>query len=408
MSTHQSAAVRRTPRVRASYLTAVAIVLLLALLAAAYRFVEWSPPPPAVRRAATGWEPVHGRFAGSESCRECHQEIYDRQAESAHALTLRSLKATEPRSPVGNGQGVVDPDTGARYEMVRDGSRCAISVQRAGAEARQPLDFEFGSGRRAFAYLGKTGDHEYLDARLNYYRKIGRWDFTSGQEKPLPTLLEQPLGRPLGPADTALCFSCHTTVLRATGVEQAGTPSSQVRLDLARSELGIRCERCHGPRQEHVRLFRAGAVPARPEKRSAVQINELCGECHTAPDVGPGHEGMARFQPLGLARSECFKQSAGRLSCLSCHDPHSNAREDEAYYVSRCLSCHTPTAPASKPRGSTGKPCPVNPKEACVSCHMPRDSSSMLHITFTDHWIRVPTRGSHNDLERAYTTRTLR
>lgn len=402
MSTQLSAVTRRSPRIRAAHVAVTTSVLLLSVAGAAAWLIEWSPPP-AVRRVGSSWEPVHGRFARSDSCRECHRDICELQDKSAHAQTLRSLAGAEPRPPFDTGQGVVDPDTGARYEMVRDGPRCAIAVQRAGVEARLPLDYEFGSGRRAFAYLARTGEREFLDARLNYYRKIERWDFTSGQEKPLPTLLEQPLGRPLTTGDTALCFSCHTTVLRAKGVEKAGTPSSQVRLDLPRSELGIGCQRCHGPREEHVRLHRSGVAPPSAKKLSAVQINELCAECHTAPDVGSSHDGLARFQPLGLARSECFKQSDGRLSCLTCHDPHSNAREDLGYYVRRCLSCHTP--PATAGDAGTGKPCPVSPRDGCIPCHMPGDAQSMLHITFTDHWIRIPNSGSGRGADTASSKR---
>ncbi len=376
----------KKPRFQPIHFLAIAAVFILAAAALALRRDFWDPSRP-VRRVGNTWEPLAGEFAGSAACRECHAEVCAQQEGSHHARTVRILEKQPPKGPLSSGQAVADPLTGARYRMLRANGEYAVSVRQGDLEARQPVQFEFGSGRQAHGYIGVLGPDRYLDCRLNWYRATGRWWFASGQEKPLPTITEQPLGRPLGAGDAALCFSCHATLLRAWGVDRPGRQGREVRLDLKRSVLNITCERCHGPQGQHVRRAKAGLPAPSRHRFTAEQVNSLCGECHSVPDLTPDHPAVARFQPYGLARSRCYEASAGQLSCLTCHNPHENLRTDPRFYEARCLSCHSAGAPKREFRVTV---CPVNTRSGCVGCHMPRDSKSMLYVTFTDHRIRRP------------------
>jgi tetratricopeptide (TPR) repeat protein len=88
-----------------------------------------------------------------------------------------------------------------------------------------------------------------------------------------------------------------------------------------------------------------------------------------------------------MYQSRCFRGSAGRLGCISCHDPHVHVGPDErvAYFRDRCLKCHQDrgcSLPAEerRPRG-----------DSCIDCHMPPyGSSDVAHTAATDH--RVPRR----------------
>lgn len=368
----------RPPRVRWYHVSIplIGVLLLLGLWNLAQQ-------PHAIRRDPSGWSRDTGEYAGAEACRACHASIVERQLASNHAKTVRDLSREVPLAPFGTGQPVIDPLTGARYTMDRREGHPQITLAMGDAQASEKLAFEFGSGAHAHGYLARIDRGQWIDARLNYYTRIQGWDFTSSQDKPNKYLTSQPLGRPQTEAQAAECFVCHSTVVRAQG-KGAEPDGTQLRLRPDRSVLGVTCEACHGPRQAHVRERTAGPVTAPAARLSADEINVMCGRCHGLDDVNPAHPTIARFQPRGLDRSRCFRASGGRLSCMTCHDPHTNAEHRVEFYEAKCLSCHT----KGSPTGETV--CPVNQVTGCVKCHMPEDSHSMPHITFTDHRIRIP------------------
>jgi len=78
---------------------------------------------------------------------------------------------------------------------------------------------------------------------------------------------------------------------------------------------------------------------------SATRIDALCARCHRSiNDVALDQydaSNTARFQPYGLEQSPCFQKSGGKLSCITCHDPHSDASTDRRYYEKICLTCHS-------------------------------------------------------------------
>ena len=66
------------------------------------------------------------------------------------------------------------------------------------------------------------------------------------------------------------------------------------------------------------------------------------------------------------------------------HDTPGVVASYAAFYEEKCQSCHS-----GRERSVSSKLCPVNRDGGCVNCHMSRDSESMLHVTFTDHFIRI-------------------
>lgn len=348
-------------------------------------------PSYAVRREVGEWVRDPGDYAGAEACRGCHSAIVEQQLASNHARTVRDLSHQSPLAPFGTGQAVTDPLTGARYTMEKSRTgRPQLTLTVGDQRAEQELAYEFGSGAHAHGYLARIDRGQWVDTRLNYYTGIGAWDFTSSQDKPNAYLTTQPLGRPQTEAQATECFICHSTVVRVQG--KGTVPDGiQTRLRPDRSVIGVTCESCHGPRGQHVRERRSGQAVATPPSLSADEINRMCGRCHGLSNVNPAHPVIARFQPWGLDLSRCFRASSGRLSCLTCHDPHTNAEHSPAFYEAKCLSCHSGSSEAAK------TVCPVNRKNGCVRCHMPADSKSMLHMSLTDHRIRIVTPSASHD-----------
>jgi predicted Zn-dependent protease len=90
-----------------------------------------------------------------------------------------------------------------------------------------------------------------------------------------------------------------------------------------------------------------------------------------------------------LLLSRCYKESGGKIECLTCHNPHVTTYDptrSKAFYRDRCLTCHqvsTCKAPSSVRRATS-------PPDDCVACHMRRaEPDDQRHTAFTDHWIRT-------------------
>jgi hypothetical protein len=88
-----------------------------------------------------------------------------------------------------------------------------------------------------------------------------------------------------------------------------------------------------------------------------------------------------RFQPYRLWSSRCFDPDDTRISCLACHDPHTEPSTQPADYDANCQACHG----GGK---AEAKACPVS-KNNCIACHMPKIELPGAHFKFTDHRIRV-------------------
>ena len=292
-------------------------------------------------------------FTGPEACRECHRAEYDKQSGSHHAKALHRIA----ESPIA---GVV------------------AGIPEGGA--RESLEWAFGAGVQGITPVG-VRDGRYFESRYSYYSQAKAWGVTFGH----PARATSALGIFQDSGTISRCFSCH-----ATGVQRS--PAGP---DLSVMREGVTCERCHGPGAAHVKAAKAGSSsevlrrtlvnPGRFPARAQV---EMCGECHRLPSadaVVPEPEiedpVSVRMAPIGLMASRCFQESKG-LSCLTCHDPHENARvRSDPAYTARCLTCHSETA-------RTKSHCARPAERDCVGCHMPAAKLGQ-YLQFTDHRIRV-------------------
>jgi hypothetical protein len=90
-----------------------------------------------------------------------------------------------------------------------------------------------------------------------------------------------------------------------------------------------------------------------------------------------------------MKASRCFRASGGKLSCLTCHDPHVEPAGLQAvsYYRAKCLTCHT-NASCRLPLNIRAAKTPAND---CAGCHMPkRDVAIISHSALTNHRIPGP------------------
>jgi hypothetical protein len=345
--------------------------------------------------------PAEGRYpgdpyVGSAACSECHAGEAALHARSGHASTLRPAGKIELSRRL-DGTTAADPelaDVSWSYRY-RDGA-LLIARNEKGSVEECLADYAIGSGHHATTFVSmiKPEIPAILEHRLTYFEHTGALGLTPGHDiKPPPPGLTAHGGVP-PPRATRACFGCHATQISVPGGrsfdEQAMIPN-------------VGCERCHGPGRAHVAAARRGArdselsLPFGQGRWTAQELLRFCGECHRHPEgprpeqIRSGDPFLARFQPIGLSMSKCYRQSSGTFSCVSCHDPHGRASSDRAWYDTICLKCHggqAASAPAGK--GSLGSDvrCKVSPRDRCVECHMPRVKLGQ-NLTLSDHWIRI-------------------
>lgn len=334
------------------------------------------------RKAAAPEVAAAGPYVGAQACAECHAEIFRSQSATSHARSLRPARAAEFADP--QAVRVRDPQTGLEYGFRTRGETVEQVRYRDGRkEGAVPVEFLLGSGHHGISPMSRTeGGWRYLP--LTYYAHQG-WDLS-----PMHGLGSVALsgknadGWPVSSAELQKCWSCHSTHLEYSGSELAPE----------RSELGIRCESCHGPGRAHVEAARKKApdLAIQNARRWPTEsFMALCQQCHneTATVEGtlmgissdPADPGTVKYHVYGLEQSRCFRESRGAMRCTTCHDPHRNAETSAAYYEERCRGCHQPVAPAKTA-------CKAGQTAKCLSCHMPKVQVEKF-TTFADHWIRA-------------------
>jgi hypothetical protein len=361
--------------------------------------------------------PRAGRFAadpyaGPQICADCHPGEAALHSRSGHAQTLRPAGQRLLARRL-DGRTVADPELPAvRWSYRLRGGQ--LHVARTASRVEECVaEYAFGSGRHATTFVNviDPGIPAILEHRLTYFTLDGVLGLTPGHEvKPPPPGLT-PMGGVPPPNSARTCFECHTTQISARGGP---------RIDEETMIPNVSCERCHGPGRAHVTAARNGlarsqiAMSFGPDRWTAESLLALCGNCHRHPagprpvEIRRDDPNLARFQPIGLLQSKCYRQSAGTLSCLTCHDPHAETSSNRRDYDAICQNCHGRAAPPVELGLGVTRPrvvCAVEPDGRCVECHMPRMRVGQ-HIRLSDHWIRVraegrPTRGDTGANARA-------
>lgn len=264
-------------------------------------------------------------YAGAEACAKCHPAEFKAQSASSHAHALA-------RSAPG-----------------------------------QPGEWAFGAGDQAITFVSRVDPEHYREEGKSWYRKLNGYAPTPGAATAAGT--SHRLFDPS--AAILLCFSCHSTGPLTLAADDAILPH----------EPGVRCEDCHGPAAAHARAP-AQFRPDNPRRLSADRLNDFCGACHRMPlganeTIDFGDAWNVRHQPPTLAASACFRQSQGKLSCLTCHSPHAQVERKVAAYDAACKTCH----PASTHKQSVGA-------KPCATCHMPQ-VQARPNLSFANHRIAI-------------------
>jgi predicted CXXCH cytochrome family protein len=183
-------------------------------------------------------------------------------------------------------------------------------------------------------------------------------------------------------------------------------------------ELGIGCEACHGGARAHVQdpahvrptlslrseFLEVQSAKGR-EPTHAEDVNRTCAKCHTVlfsryPFTWEGqarrHDPGGSSINSGEARDFLLGDCNTQLSCVNCHDPHT---EDSKTALSAlegpkgdalCENCHQNLRGDAALRAHTHH-APESAGSRCLNCHMPKKNMGLAYELTRYHRIGSPT-----------------
>jgi predicted CXXCH cytochrome family protein len=368
------------------------------VIAAMTAWIWWPIRGPGTAPAPDGTPPVilepdhvvFGRYAGSESCRECHGEAFRSWNDSHHQLAERLPDEALDRAAFVPGRdfrhGTQETAVG-----VHDGHFTIAAPGLNGQRDRLPVARVIGHDPlRQYLLPASGGRWQTSEAAWDPHRN--EWFNVYGSEDRQPGEWGHWTGR--GMNWNSMCATCHNTRFR----KNYNAASDSYRSAMAEPTVG--CEACHGPMRDHVLWQRAWAGSGRKDPSlipvSRTQHMENCAPCHSrrselTGDFVPGGafwdhfllaivDGRDVFHPDGQVREEDYEYApflgsrmhAAGVTCIDCHDPHSGKLKLGGNDL--CMQCHNGSRPGSPVIVAETHTfhLPGSEGSLCVKCHMPQ------------------------------------
>jgi Flp pilus assembly protein TadD len=348
-------------------------------------------------------------YTGIKSCVSCHQDIYKSFLETGKG---RSFYLPSRNNIIENFEAkpVYDKYSDLSYKAFWRGNDMYISEFRLQGRdtvhyRAEKVNYVIGSSNQTRSYLYETNGYFY-EMPITWYVGKKIWDLSPGYEKGSNSGFNRTIGQQ--------CMECHNS-------EVHFVPNSVNKFTSI--GMGMSCEKCHGPGEEHVKLMQSGSKESirkgidfsivNPGKLPVQLQFDVCRQCHLEGiTVAKTNKNLLNFRPgmslasfadvfipvsninapeFGFAshaerlqQSPCFIKSGEKLTCNTCHDPHKALKGNAlTFYDAKCQGCHAPEKLIDPHKNVK-----IGDKN-CVTCHMPKSGTTDIpHVSSTDHFIR--------------------
>jgi hypothetical protein len=376
-----------------------AICFLMALTGAgSFLCLSFNVP---IKNNLTSVEPDTG-YAGSQTCMNCHKDIYASHIKTAHYLTS-GIATTESI------KGSFKPDKNVfvynKFMKVvmeaKDGNFFQSAYIGNSEYQSEQFGIAIGSARKGQTFLYWQGN-KLFQLPVSYYSPLNSWCNSPGL-----SMAVVDFGRPI----TARCLECHSTYAKANLQSDNSTVFEKSSII-----YGIDCERCHGPAANHVNYHTAHPKDTiakfiiNARRLARTQRLDACALCHSGvrKEIKPvfsftvgdnlsdystpnyNTDSSSWLDVHGnqyglLTASKCFKMS--NMDCSSCHNVHKEEINEPEVFSSRCMNCHNQASHnfctlTSLPASTLIK--------NCIDCHMPRLPSKKIFLQMTDEKQSTP------------------
>ena len=354
-------------------------------------------------------------YVGSKVCAQCHAPIASKYSRTDMGRSMSEITASLLEK-IPNSASLVDERLQKHFDLYVEDGKLFQSEYEKGPDGNEvfrethEVNWIIGSGANGFGALLKRGDFLF-EAPLSFYSTTQSWALSPGYE-----FGDYGFNRPILPG----CIACHS------GQPRAVLSGNGRFLEPPFHELAIGCENCHGPGAAHVNEMQEGDSSAGPNGSTHFIVNpaklkpwladNICMSCHQTGDamvLRPGKD-YRDFKPgmplddtlaifmvpprrdspqtdllehyFSMTLSKCYRSSGGRLSCVTCHDPHLEPAKQEApaQFRAKCLECHNEKSCALPLAVRQRK----TPPDDCAGCHMPkRQVQTIAHAVLTNHRI---------------------
>jgi tetratricopeptide (TPR) repeat protein len=350
-------------------------------------------------------------YAGSSSCRECHERFYQLWSTSKHGLAMQPYTLGFAAIQLTPHQGEIMIGKEKYHADIIEG----VVIETGGKGTKKYQIEHVLGGKNVYYFLTPFNKGRFQTLPVAYDVNKNEWfdtaasgmrHFPGGERGEAVSWKEYPY------TFNTTCYSCHVSQLSTNYDPKTDTYHTTW------AEPGINCETCHGSAIEHNKIAKATPkgqpLPElriiRAKTMTKVQRNDLCSSCHAKaspltleykpeerffdhfdlvtledPDYYPdGRDLGENYTLTSWSMSPCAK--SGQVDCMHCHTSSGRYRFKKEKFNDACLPCHE--ARVSNPTEHTHH-LAESQGSKCISCHMPM--TAFARMNRSDHSMLPPT-----------------